>query len=60
MKLYGISMDEKMLWERDGYLVLDGFLSEQEVAYYNERMDNAFVQFRHKGKSEKATNTVKL
>jgi phytanoyl-CoA hydroxylase len=51
MKLHGISMDEKMLWERDGYLVLDGFLSEQEVAYYNERMDNAFVQFRHKGKA---------
>jgi hypothetical protein len=51
MKLHGISIDEKMLWERDGYLVLDGFLSEQEVAYYNERMDNAFVQFRHKGKA---------
>lgn len=34
-----------MSWERDGYLVLEDFLSAEEVDLYNRKMDDAFAEW---------------
>jgi len=51
MKLHGLSIEQKMEWERDGYVVLPDFLTEDEVNFYNARMDEAFDRWRAQGGS---------
>jgi phytanoyl-CoA hydroxylase len=45
----GLTVEQKLLWERDGYLAIEQFLSDQEVEYYNERLDEAFIEWRRRG-----------
>ncbi|MFC5649977.1 phytanoyl-CoA dioxygenase family protein [Paenibacillus solisilvae] len=49
MNLHGLTIEQKLLWERDGYLVLEDFLDTGEVDYYNERLDHAFKLWETKG-----------
>lgn len=49
MNLKGLTVEQKLAWERDGYLVIENFLTEDEVAHYNDRLDAAFVSWRSKG-----------
>ncbi len=49
MKLHGLTIEQKLAWERDGYLVFENFLSDGEVRMYNEHLDRVFESFRQKG-----------
>lgn len=49
MNLHGLTMDQKIDWERDGYIVLEDFLSEQEVEKYNAALDRALDAWKAKG-----------
>lgn len=55
LKLYGMNEEQYERWKRDGYLVLDQFLSSGEVERYNRRMDQAFAKFQEAGKSNPET-----
>lgn len=49
MNLKGMTIEQKLAWERDGFLVIENFLTNEEVSFYNERLDAAFEIWRSKG-----------
>ncbi|MBW7454135.1 phytanoyl-CoA dioxygenase family protein [Paenibacillus sepulcri] len=49
MELHGLTVEQKLSWERDGYLVLEDFLAPEEVSFHNERLDHAFEVWESKG-----------
>ncbi|HZG57056.1 phytanoyl-CoA dioxygenase family protein [Paenibacillus sp.] len=49
MKLHGMTAEQYIAWNRDGYLVIEDFLSPAEVDEYNLHMDDAFEQWRANG-----------
>lgn len=49
MKLHGLTIEQKLSWERDGFLVLENFLNPEEVELYNERLDYVFKVWRERG-----------
>ena len=49
MKLHGLTEEQYLAWHRDGYLVLEGFLTEEEVERYNGSTDDAFARWRAEG-----------
>ncbi|MBM7566864.1 phytanoyl-CoA dioxygenase family protein [Paenibacillus sacheonensis] len=49
MALHGMTIEQKLSWERDGYLVVEGFLDAAQVDFYNERLDSAFQIWATKG-----------
>ncbi|MCQ6563237.1 phytanoyl-CoA dioxygenase family protein [Paenibacillus mendelii] len=58
MKLHGLTIEQKMVWERDGFLVLDGFLSDNEIKFHNEQMDEAFRKLDESGKVNPETGQL--
>ncbi|WP_274651043.1 phytanoyl-CoA dioxygenase family protein [Paenibacillus humicola] len=58
MALHGLTIEQKLIWERDGYLVLEQFLDAGEVSYYNERLDNAFKAWETKGGTNPASGQL--
>lgn len=51
MTLYGLDEEQITVWNRDGFLVLDHFLSDEECDLYNTRMDEAFTKWQSEGNS---------
>jgi phytanoyl-CoA hydroxylase len=49
MKLHGLSVEQQLTWHRDGYLILEDFLTRDEVSLYNQRLDQSFEAFAAKG-----------
>ena len=49
MKLHELTVEQMLSWERDGYLVLEQFLSSEEVNKYNREIDKAFEIWRERG-----------
>ncbi|MFD2615652.1 phytanoyl-CoA dioxygenase family protein [Paenibacillus gansuensis] len=55
MTLKGMTEEQFMMWNRDGYLVLPDFLSDTEVSEANRRMDEAFRRFKEQGRDNPET-----
>ncbi|REE67680.1 ectoine hydroxylase-related dioxygenase (phytanoyl-CoA dioxygenase family) [Paenibacillus taihuensis] len=58
MSLHGLTEEQQLMWERDGFLVIDNFLSEDEVNFYNDRIDEAFVDFETNNRVNPATGQL--
>jgi len=50
MTLKGMTQEQFMKWNRDGFLVLPDFLSDNEVSEANRKMDEAFRRFKEEGR----------
>jgi phytanoyl-CoA hydroxylase len=58
MELHGLTIEQKLTWERDGFLVIPEFLSDNEVDKYNHHLDQAFESWRSSGLSNPATGQL--
>ncbi|SFT07168.1 phytanoyl-CoA dioxygenase family protein [Paenibacillus sp. BC26] len=58
MSLYGLTSEQQLMWERDGFLVIEDFLSSQEVDSINEDMDQAFHEFEVNNRVNPATGQL--
>lgn len=58
MNLHGLTIEQKMMWERDGYLVFEDFLPQKETAYYNEKLDQAMTVFREENRKNPETGAL--
>jgi phytanoyl-CoA hydroxylase len=49
MKFYALTEEQYLNWERDGFLVLENFLSTDEIAKYNEGLDHVVQKWKNMG-----------
>ncbi|ANE47722.1 hypothetical protein SY83_17150 [Paenibacillus swuensis] len=49
MTLHGLSEEQLTTWNREGYLVFESFLSDQEIDLYNHQLDETFERFNQFG-----------
>ncbi|SDX46499.1 phytanoyl-CoA dioxygenase family protein [Paenibacillus sp. CF384] len=49
MHLHELTMEQYLSWERDGYLAIEDFLSEEELLAYNTAMDATLAAWKAKG-----------
>ena len=54
MNLHELTVDQWLSWERDGFLVIDNFLSEEEIRNCNKALDRSFETFKNEGRSNSA------
>lgn len=59
MTLKGMTPEQFMMWNRDGYLVVPDFLSDNEVETANRKMDEAFLKFKEQGRGNHALAQLK-
>lgn len=46
MELHGLTVEQKIAWERDGYLAIENLLTPEEVSKYNTALDRAFENYK--------------
>lgn len=56
--LRDLSIEQKLAWERDGFLVIENFLEPAEVDFYNKQMDQAYVKHKESGRENPQTGQL--
>jgi phytanoyl-CoA hydroxylase len=49
MKLHGLTIEQYLSWEHNGFLAIENFLSDAEVYKYNTEMDVTLANWKAKG-----------
>ncbi len=49
MKLHGLTIEQYLAWERDGFLAIENFLTVQEIQKYNTGLDHVIELWKSRG-----------
>jgi phytanoyl-CoA hydroxylase len=58
LTLHGLTVEQQLSWERDGFLIIDSFLAPNEVSTYNQRLDQAFLAWESNGSQNPASGQL--